>query len=120
MSISIRDGRAVIPVPSGNKRKIHGIIQDESATGKTTFIEPAEVVEINNEVRELEYAERREVMRILVEMADKLRPYIDDLLESYRITSYNVCYTKLLRENKKVVRRNFKSQRTRQSCCNWR
>ncbi len=84
VSISIRDGRAVIPVPSGNKRKIHGIIQDESATGKTTFIEPAEVVEINNEVRELEYAERREVMRILVEMADKLRPYIDDLLESYR------------------------------------
>jgi len=84
VSVSIRDGRAVIPVPAANKRKIGGIVQDESATGKTSFIEPAEVVEINNEVRELEYAERREVTRILIEMADIIRPYIQELLESYR------------------------------------
>ena len=83
VSVSIRDGRAVIPVPAANKRKIGGIVQDESATGKTSFIEPAEVVEINNEVRELEYAERREITRILIEMADIIRPYISDLLESY-------------------------------------
>ncbi len=84
VSISIRDGRAVIPVPAANKRKIGGIVQDESATGKTSFIEPAEVVEINNEVRELEYAERREITRILIEVADVIRPYINDLLDSYR------------------------------------
>lgn len=83
VTVSIRDGRAVIPVAAANKRKINGIIQDESATGKTSFIEPTEVVEINNEVRELEYAERREINRILIEMADRLRPYIDALLESY-------------------------------------
>lgn len=84
VTVSIRDGRAVIPVPAANKRKLGGIVQDESATGKTSFIEPAEVVEINNEVRELEYAERREMTRILIEMANVIRPYIDDLLESYR------------------------------------
>ena len=84
VNVSIRDGRAVIPVPAANKRKIGGIVQDESATGKTSFIEPAEVVEINNEVRELEYAERREITRILIEVADIIRPYISDLLDSYR------------------------------------
>ncbi len=84
VTVSIRDGRAVIPVPAANKRKIGGIVQDESATGKTSFIEPAEVVEINNEVRELEYAERREIMLILVEVANVIRPYIDELIESYK------------------------------------
>ncbi len=83
VTVSIRDGRAVIPIPAANKRKLNGIIQDESATGKTSFIEPTEVVEINNEVRELEYAERREINRILVDMANRIRPYIDDLLDSY-------------------------------------
>ncbi len=73
-SLSIRDGRAVIPVSAANKRKIKGFVQDESATGKTVYIEPIEVVEINNELRELEYAERREVMRILVHFAELLRP----------------------------------------------
>ena len=63
--ISIRDGKAVIPVSAGNKRKLNGFIHDESATGKTFYVEPVEVVEINNELRELEYAERREVVRIL-------------------------------------------------------
>ncbi len=82
-TVVIRDGRAVIPVPAGNKRKLGGIVHDESATGKTSFIEPAEIVEINNEIRELEYAERREVTRILIAFADSIRPYIDDLIYSY-------------------------------------
>ncbi len=80
---SIRDGRIVIPVSAVNKRKIKGIVQDESATGKTFFIEPVEVVELNNEIRELEYEERREIIRILVEFADTIRPYVPDLLKSY-------------------------------------
>ncbi|TCO06812.1 endonuclease MutS2 [Natronoflexus pectinivorans] len=83
ISISIRDGRAVIPVPSANKRKLPGIVHDESATGKTTYIEPAAIVEINNEIRELTYAERREVTKILTEVSDFIRPYIDDLLFAY-------------------------------------
>ncbi|MCW3786058.1 endonuclease MutS2 [Plebeiibacterium sediminum] len=82
-NVAIRDGRAVIPVPAGNKRKLNGIIHDESSTGKTSFIEPTEIVEINNEIRELQYAERREVNRILLAFSDSIRPYIDDLIFSY-------------------------------------
>ncbi|WP_066627997.1 endonuclease MutS2 [Labilibacter marinus] len=82
-NVAIRDGRAVIPVPAGNKRKLNGIIHDESATGKTSFIEPTEIVEINNEIRELEYAEKREINRILVAFSDGIRPYLDDLVFSY-------------------------------------
>ena len=77
-----RDGRPVIPVMSGNKRKLGGMIHDESATGKTVFIEPAEVVELSNEIRELEYAERREIIQILLEFTADIRPYIPDLLSS--------------------------------------
>ncbi len=72
--ISIRDGRAVIPVTAGNKRKVQGFIHDESATGKTVYIEPVEVVQINNELKELEYAERREIVRILSSFTDSIRP----------------------------------------------
>ena len=72
--ISIRDGRAVIPVSAGNKRKLNGFIQDESATGKTFYIEPVEVVELNNQLRELEYALRREIVRILTEFTAELAP----------------------------------------------
>lgn len=72
--LSIRDGRAVIPVSAGNKRKINGFVHDESATGRTVYIEPVEVVELNNELRELEYAERREVVRILTEFTEAIRP----------------------------------------------
>ena len=72
--ISIRDGRAVIPVSAGNKRKLNGFIHDESATGKTFYIEPVEVVELNNQLKELEYAERREIVRILTEFTEELRP----------------------------------------------
>lgn len=73
-AVSIRDGRAVIPVSAANKRKINGFIHDESATGKTFYIEPVEIVEINNELKELEYAERREVVRILTAFTDRIRP----------------------------------------------
>lgn len=72
--ISIRDGRAVIPVSASNKRKLNGFIHDESATGRTFYVEPVEVVELNNELRELEYAERREVVRILTEFTEAIRP----------------------------------------------
>ncbi len=80
---SIREGRIVIPVSASNKRKIKGFVHDESATGKTVYIEPVEVVELNNEIRELEYAERRELVRILVEFSDSIRPYIPELLLAY-------------------------------------
>ena len=71
--ISIRDGHAVIPVAAANKRKIAGFIHDESATGRTFYVEPVEVVELNNELKELEYAERREIVRILTELTALLR-----------------------------------------------
>ena len=80
---SIREGRVVIPVSAANKRKLKGIVHDESATGKTVFIEPVEVVELNNEIRELEYDERREIIRILVDFADSIRPYLPELLSAY-------------------------------------
>ncbi len=73
-SVSIREGRAVIPVSAVNKKKIKGFVHDESATGKTFYIEPVEVVELNNELKELEYEERREIVRILVDFTDKIRP----------------------------------------------
>ena len=72
--VSMRDGRAVIPVSAGNKRKLSGFIHDESATGKTFYIEPVEIVELNNQLRELEYAERREIVRLLTEFTEELRP----------------------------------------------
>ena len=80
---TMRDGRLVIPVAPGLKRKIKGIVHDESASGKTVFIEPAEVVEANNRIRELEGDERREIIRILVEFSNLLRPSIPDILLSY-------------------------------------
>ena len=81
---TLRDGRLMIPVAPGLKRKINGIVHDESATGKTVFIEPAEVVEANNKIRELEAAERREIIRILTVFSDELRPQVQDVLDSYR------------------------------------
>ena len=83
VSPSMRDGRLVIPVNPSYKRKISGIVHDESASGKTVFIEPSEVVEANNRVRELENDERREIIKILAAFSDYLRPYLPDLLESY-------------------------------------
>ncbi|MBS9767483.1 MAG: Smr/MutS family protein [Flavobacteriaceae bacterium] len=81
--VSVRDGRLVVPVNSAYKRKFSGIVHDESATGKTSFVEPAEAVELNNAIRELEYAERREILRILIAFANDIRPYLEDLMLSY-------------------------------------
>ncbi len=78
-SISIREGRAVIPVSAANKRKLNGFIHDESATGKTFYVEPAEVVELNNMLRELEYEERREIVRILTAFTDVVRTDIEEV-----------------------------------------
>jgi len=86
--ISIRNGRPVIPVNAIFKRRIRGIIHDESATGKTSFIEPADVVELNNEIKELEYAEKREIIRILTLLTNDLRPYAKDLLASNYFLGY--------------------------------
>ncbi len=72
--LSVRDGKTVIPVSASNKRKLNGFIHDESATGRTFYVEPVEVVELNNELRELQYAERREIVRILTEFTEQLRP----------------------------------------------
>lgn len=81
-SISIREGRAVIPVAAANKKKIKGFVHDESATGKTVYIEPIEVVEINNELKELEYEQRREIVRILTRFTDTIRPDLPAIRES--------------------------------------
>ena len=81
---TMRDGRLMIPVAPSVKRRINGIVHDESATGKTVFIEPAEVVEANNRIRELEAEERREIIRILTVFSDEVRPQVNDILESYQ------------------------------------
>jgi len=81
-SASVRNGRGVIPVSTYNKRKLKGLIHDQSSSGKTVFIEPEDIVEINNSIVELEYEEKREIVKILILFADSIRPYIDDLIES--------------------------------------
>ena len=92
---AVRDGRLVIPVSPTVKRKINGIVHDESATGKTVFIEPAEVVEANNKVRELEAAERREIIRILTVFTDELRPNVTEILDSYEfLAQIDLIYAK--------------------------
>ena len=82
--VSIRDGKMLIPVSAANKKRIPGFIYDESASGKTAFIEPAEVVELDNQIKELKFSEQREVMRILFEFTEFLRPYIPDLTDAAR------------------------------------
>ena len=76
---AVRNGRPVIPVDAADKRKIRGIIHDQSSTGKTIFIEPAELVEVNNDLRELEYDEQREIIRILILLTTDLRPYQQEI-----------------------------------------
>ncbi len=80
--ISIRDGKGVIPVSASNKKRIKGFIQDESATGRTSYIEPQEVMEINNQLRELRYSEKHEIVRILMSFTEEIRPYSEDLQKS--------------------------------------
>ena len=82
--VTIRDGKMLIPVSAANKRRISGFIYDESATGKTAYIEPAEVVELDNEIKELKFSEQREIQRILFEFTEFMRPYIPDLLDAAR------------------------------------
>lgn len=82
---AMRDGRLVIPIVPTMKRKIKGIVHDESASGKTLFVEPTEVVEANNRVRELEAEERREIIRILNEIAKTIRPHVPQILASYKL-----------------------------------
>ena len=82
---TLRDGRLVIPVAPGMKRRISGIVHDESATGRTVYIEPSEVVEANNRIRELENEERREIIRILTEFTKKMRPNVPEILDSYSL-----------------------------------
>lgn len=85
---TLRDGRLVIPVAPALKRKIKGIVHDESATGKTVFIEPAAVVDANNRIRELRAAERREVIRILQELTSNVRPHIPAILDSLQFLAH--------------------------------
>lgn len=87
-SPSVRDGRLVIPVPPMNKRRIQGIVHDQSASGKTYFIEPAEVVEVNNRQRQLQFEEQREIARILTSLTSFLRPEIPALMENGRILGW--------------------------------
>ncbi|MFV0505152.1 MAG: endonuclease MutS2 [Bacteroidales bacterium] len=82
---TIREGRTVIPIPAALKRRINGIIHDVSASGKTVFIEPAEVVELNNQIRELEMDERREIVKILTVFSSEIRPYIPELRYVYQL-----------------------------------
>lgn len=81
--ITLRDGRLVIPLSASNKKKIKGVVHDESATGQTVYLEPESCIEINNEVRELEGEEKREIIRILKSLADKFRPDIGGLAACY-------------------------------------
>ena len=82
---SVRDGRLVIPVSPMHKRKLRGIVHDESASGRTIFIEPEEVVETNNRIREAEAEVKREIVRILTEVTDVIRPHAEELLDTYRV-----------------------------------
>lgn len=84
-SVAIRNGRGVIPVNVYDKNKIKGLIHDQSATGKTVYVEPEDVVAMNNRLMELEYEEKRELVKILVLFADAIRPYIDELLGNYKV-----------------------------------
>ncbi|MDO4930563.1 MAG: Smr/MutS family protein [Bacteroidales bacterium] len=88
VSPTLRDGRLVIPVPPAVKRKIKGIIHDESATGKTVFIEPTAIVEANNRIRELKAAERREIIRILQELTLAVRPHVTEILASQQFLGH--------------------------------
>lgn len=80
-AVTLRDGKMLIPVNASLKRKLPGFVYDESASGKTSFIEPAEVVELDNEIKELQFAEQREIVRILYEFSNFVRPYIPQIIE---------------------------------------
>lgn len=78
--VVVREGRVLIPVPAGAKKKLPGIVFDESASGKTAFVEPLEIIELGNQIRELQFEEQREIARILYEFTEFLRPYLGGLV----------------------------------------
>ncbi len=82
-NLTLRNGRLVIPVLAENKRQLKGFIHDESSTGQTVFIEPAEVLDINNDIKDLEYQEKREIVRILTGLTDRLRVEVPALRKAY-------------------------------------
>lgn len=88
LSATMVNGRLVLPIESSHKRKIKGLIHDESASGKTSYIEPQEVVELNNNIRELEIAENREIQKILFELTEEFRPYNEELLTIAETVAY--------------------------------
>lgn len=98
-SVSVREGRMLIPVSAANKRKIPGFVVDESASGKTVFIEPMEIVELNNQVKELYFAEQREILKILVDFSDFLRPYVPELI----ISAHFIAQIDFIRAKAKVA-----------------
>jgi len=85
VELSFRNGRQVIPIPASNKRKIKGVIHDQSASGQTCFLEPIEAFELNNEIHELQMEEHLEIVRILKSFADSVRPHVSQLLAAYRM-----------------------------------
>lgn len=84
-SVSVRDGKFLIPVSTSSKRKIRGFVYDLSASGKTTFVEPAEIIELENEISELRFEEAREISHILYLFSEFVRPYVPDLIETARV-----------------------------------
>ena len=84
VSLTVRNGRMVIPIIAEHKRKLKGFVHDESATGQTLYIEPADVLDANNEIKELEYAERREINRILIQLSNQIRIHLVDLQRAYQ------------------------------------
>ena len=86
--MTVRNGRLCIPIAAQYKRRLKGFIHDESATGQTVFIEPTEVFDANNELKDLQNAERREVIRILTELSDKIRPTIPELLDAQQLMGH--------------------------------
>ncbi len=84
ISVTIVNGRVVVPIDSNHKRKINGMVHDVSATGKTSYIEPSEVLHINNELVDLEYQEKNEIERILLQISDDIRPYQEDINLSFK------------------------------------
>ena len=81
-SVNVRDGKFLIPVPASGKRRVQGFVYDESASGKTVFIEPVEIIEMENEISSLRFDETREIARILYDFSEFLRPYVPDLIEA--------------------------------------
>ncbi len=83
--LTVRDGRMVIPVAAEYKRKAKGFIVDESSTGQTVFMEPTEVLDLNNRIKDLEYQRKREIIKILTELTNKIRPYLPQLLQYHQL-----------------------------------